>query len=186
MLTTAGENHRNTLKSGFSLVEIMIAMSLLGIVALGLGKAMIQSRKMAESSIYATTAHGVAYGYAEQIMALDYVDFESSVKDNAVPVTLKAISPSSTSGSVEIDDPLYIGVWTDKDIVIDVKGEGTEERSIVMPMKFSLSATSLNSGVNPRDAYEIKLAYQFKSPSRRDDSWLSDTINFVKSSVPIY
>lgn len=180
------QSYGHTSRSGFSLIEIMIAMSLFAVVSLGLGKAMIQSRKMAESSIYLTTAHGVAYGYAEQIMVMDYTDFETSAITNNVPLTLKAISPSSTTGSIEIDDPLYIGVWTDKDIVIDVKGSGTEEHTIVMPMRFSLSATSLNSGINPREAYEIKLAYQFKSPSRRDDSWQSDTINFVKSSIPVY
>lgn len=182
MLRKIGKNP----EFGFSLVEVMIAMTLFGVVSLGMAKAMIQSRKMAESSIYMTTAHGIAYGYAEQIMAMDFIDFETSVNDPAIDVTLKAISPSSSTGSIEINDPLHIGSWTDKSIVIDIRGEGTAERAIVMPMRFMLTATSLDSGTNPRDAYEIKLTYQFKSPSRVKSKWLSDSINFVKSSVPIY
>lgn len=184
-------NHRHaSIKErqyAFSLVEVIVAMAVFSIAALGLAKTVFQSRAMAEGSIYMTTAHGVAYGYAEQLMAMDFADVMTSYNDPDIPLEMRALSPSSKSSSVEIDDPLYFNVWTDKDIVVDIREEGTSEIAIEMPMRFRVKATYLDSGSDPRKAFELTLSYAYKSPSRRgDNDWVMDDIRFVKSAVPVY
>ena len=172
--------------SGYSLVEVLIAMAIFSISGLGLSKTIMLTRKMSESSIYQTTAHGVAFGYCEQIMAMPLEEILLSVNTPKTPLSMYAISPSSRSSSQEIEDLLFIDSWEPKDIVIDLRNDGNSERSITMPMRFKIETNNLNSGKDPRDAIEIRLSYSYKSPARRSDTWISDNLSFVKSSVPSY
>ena len=173
-------------RSGFSLVEVMIAMAVFSVAALGLSKTVMLTRKMSEFSIYQTTAHGVAFGYAEQMMAMSLEEILISREDTSIALAMSAISPSSQSLSQEIDDFLYVDAWESKDIVIDIRDEEESERSITMPMRFRVEANYLNSGSDPRDAVEVTLSYSYQSPVRASDEWIDDSLRFVKSSVPIY
>ena len=160
----------------------MIAMTIFAVVALALGKTIIQTRKLADTSIHNT----IAYGYAEQIMAMDYEDLLNSVNDpTSTPLTLKAVTPSSTS-SLEVDDLLYLNTVNNKDILIDILESNGSERSIYMPMNFTLTATNLDIGANPYKAVQIQIFYNYESPSKRYDRWVNDSIHFVKSAVQIY
>ena len=161
-------------------------MAIFGFVSLTLARSIMQSRKMAEGSIYQTTAYGVVYGYSEQIMAMDYEDFILSIEDTTIPLEMRAISPSSTSGSADIEDDLFLDSWTGKDIVLDVHGEGGAQQTVVMPMRIRVTANRLDSGSDPRDAIEIKLEYTYETPATRTTTTISDSLHFVKSAVPIY
>ncbi len=173
-------------KRAFSLVELIVAMVVFSIAALGLTKTVFQSRKMAEGSIYMTTAHGVAFGYAEQLMAMDFGDVMTCYNDPDVALEMRALSPSTKSSSVEVEDLLYFGAWTEKDIVVDIRQEGSTEKAIEMPMRFRIDGNYLNSGADPREAIEVTLSYSYKTPARRNDEWVQDDIRFVKSAVPVY
>ena len=128
----------------------------------------------------------VAFGYAEQMMAMSLDELLISYNNTSIALSMSAISPSSQSSSQEMDDFLYMGAWESKDIVIDIRDQGEAERSITMPMRFKVEANYLNSGSDPRDAVEVTLSYSYQSPVRRSDAWIDDSLRFVKSSVPIY
>ncbi len=173
-------------RQAFSLVEVIVAMSIFAFIALGLASAIMQSRRMSEGSIYQTTAYGVVYGYSEQIMAMDFMDFILSMEDPTLPIVMRAISPSSKAGSVDIEDFLFLNQWSDKEIVLDVRDEGAGERSVIMPMRIRITANRLDTGVDPREAIEITLEYSFEKPVGNQSVTVNDSIHFVKSAVPIY
>ncbi len=172
-----------------TLVEVLVASVLFGILALVTTNSVLMSRRMAEGNIYMVTAHDIAQGYAEQIMTLDYdEDIKPSVKNNSVPLTLKAVTPSLENNSNTVDDELYFGATNvvEKSIVIDLRGDGEEIQQVTMPMRIQLSANDLNSGSKPYQAYEIRIDYEYQAPSGQGKRWKSGSVCFVKSVIPIY
>ncbi|WP_309398866.1 type IV pilus modification PilV family protein [Cerasicoccus maritimus] len=176
-------------RSGMSLVEVLVATVLFGILAMATGGSVLMSRRMAETNLYSVTAHDIAQGYAEQIMAMDFDgDIAASVINNSLPLTLKSVTPSLTNESSTVDDYLYFGGDTtnEKMIMIDLKGDGDEQRQVEMPMRFTLQANDLNTGSNPYQAYEIRIDYEYQTPAGRGQRWVSGSVCLVKSVIPIY
>lgn len=171
----------------------MIAMLLFALVAMSITSLVIYAYRSATSAVYQTTAHAVIQGYVEQIMALDYAvvitAFEESSMSPPTALPLRAISPSvNPNNSIQIDDPLdFSGQVINKNIVVDLRPNnsgGTTE--VLMPMRVSMTATNLQVGTEPRAGLEITISYQYRDPAKRGDGWSSDSVSFVKSSVPIF
>ncbi|NJM55226.1 MAG: prepilin-type N-terminal cleavage/methylation domain-containing protein [Verrucomicrobiae bacterium] len=69
--------HRS--RRGFSLTEVLLALTLFAFLALALASGLIVSRKLAESSVYESTAIGVASGYLEQMKGMVYADLVAAL-----------------------------------------------------------------------------------------------------------
>nr|WP_269539266.1 type II secretion system protein [Cerasicoccus sp. TK19100] len=177
------------MRRGMSLVEVLVATVLFGLLAMVTTNSVLMSRRLAETNIYMVTANDIAQGYAEQMMAMDFeVDIKKSVEDHKVPLSLRAVTPSLANNSTTVDDLLYFGddVTNSRDIVIDLRGEDGDLRQVVMPMRFTLSARDLNTGSKPYQAYEIRINYEYKTPAGRGSKWLDGSVCVVKSVIPIY
>lgn len=177
------------MRRGMSLVEVLVATVLFGLLAMVTTNSVLMSRRLAETNIYMVTANDIAQGYAEQMMAMDFeVDIKKSVEDNKVPLSLRAVTPSLANNSTTVDDLLYFGddVTNSRDIVIDLRGEDGDLRQVVMPMRFKLTARDLNTGSKPYQAYEIRINYEYKTPAGRSSKWLDGSVCVVKSVIPIY
>ncbi len=61
-------------KSGLTLVEVMAAAAVLGLVIVGVLAGLIQSRRLTEGSIYQNAALTVVQGYLEQIKESDFAN----------------------------------------------------------------------------------------------------------------
>jgi hypothetical protein len=171
----------------------MLAMALFAIGALAVTGALVYSYRSSVNAVYESTAHAVAQGYVEQIMALDFqVIYTAYEGRNDIPpaeLILKALSPSQiASSSVELDDPLdFSGSPRTKNVVIDLRDDGAGgNREVIMPMRVRLVANDLTTAASPLSALEITLEYEFLSPVTRGQSWSGDRLSFVKSDVPIY
>ena len=66
------EHSKTKPKAGFSLVEIMISIGLLGFSGFGLLAGLLQSRQMTEAAIRQSTALTIAQGYVEQIKNMEF------------------------------------------------------------------------------------------------------------------
>lgn len=62
-----------TSRTGLTLVETMVALTLMATVMLGFISAFVQSRRVTESSILHAAATSMIYGMIEQIKQMDYV-----------------------------------------------------------------------------------------------------------------
>jgi Tfp pilus assembly protein PilV len=86
---------------GFTLVEIMVSLTLLTTIMLGFLSTFVQSRRVTETSVMHAAATSLVYGLIEQMKGLDYTTL--------IPSTVA--DPEAPTGSV----PPYIRVRIDQD-----------------------------------------------------------------------
>jgi len=169
----------------------MIAMTVFAIASLSITAALLYAHRSSITAVYETTAHSVAQGYVEQIMALEfevlYEAYEGRNETPPTPLVLKALSPSqNAASSVEMDDLVdFSGDEIIKNVIIDLKEENGVIREVIMEMKIKMTGNDLTTASSPLAALEIKIDYEYQVPVKRG-GWSSNQICFVKSNVPIY
>lgn len=94
---------RRNSRSGVSLVEMMVAMSILATVMVGFLGTFVQSRRISESSVMHAAASSLIYGIVEQIKGFDFTTLLPS----------EVTDPNAPSGSA----PPYIRVRINQDEV---------------------------------------------------------------------
>jgi Tfp pilus assembly protein PilV len=186
-VTTRQKKSKYTL--GFSLAEVMIGMFVFSLLTLGLTKALIFSLNQSDAIIRKSVAHNIAYGYAEQMMALQFDVVEAALNGND-SIILKTSMLKALNGNLQLDDAISFGVQFEKNIIMDVTTEGTDEGDpkVVMPMRFTADAVDLNTGANPLEAVQITLNYSYllqKRDADDDSAWINDAVHFVKSSISL-
>lgn len=73
-------------RAGFTLVEIMVALTLLTTIMLGLLSAFVHSRRVTEDSVMHAAATSLVYGLVEQMKGLDYTTLlPSTAVDSEAP-----------------------------------------------------------------------------------------------------
>jgi prepilin-type N-terminal cleavage/methylation domain-containing protein len=160
-------------RGGFSLIEVILAMVILAMIAIGVTKGLIMTRGMAETNIREMTANAVASGYIEQLKSMPYARIVSSVRDNAIPLP--------TVLSLGEPDPLYIGSWETKSIVIDEDMDTGKERR--MPLHVMVELDDLESAGNG-SILSISLFYAWedaKTQQRRERA-----LRTMRSYVPTF
>lgn len=90
--------------TGLTLVEVMVASTLLATVMLGFLGTFVQSRRVTEGAVMHAAATSLVYGIIEQIKGLDYTSLVPSV----------AVDPLAPAG----DTPPYIRVRINQDQVV--------------------------------------------------------------------
>jgi prepilin-type N-terminal cleavage/methylation domain-containing protein len=171
---------------GFTLVEVLIALVVFSVMSLGLTASLIQSLKISDQVLSRSTAHSVALGYAEQLMAHSYTELKEALALNT-EFTLVSTSLGSSSEDV-VEQTFTFGVEQEQLITLDIDRE-TQEATQTMPMRFTINALNLNTGSQALSALEITINYSYRragfSPSD-DIAWRDDTVRVVKSIVDIY
>ena len=84
-----------TSSCGFTLIEVMIAGAVLGLLCVGILATLIQSRKLTEGSLYQSSANTVMQGYVEQIKNMEFSDLPYTTSAGVVVPGSVAGSPSS-------------------------------------------------------------------------------------------
>jgi prepilin-type N-terminal cleavage/methylation domain-containing protein len=160
-------------RHGFTMVEMVISLFVLAMMALALGSATIQARKMSEAAVYKGTAMAAASGYMEQLKSMEYQQLINSITDKSIPLPTKLDQGTS--------DPLIVGVENSKKITIDVNSSG--EATKTMDFIITPELTNLEPTLGLR-AIEIKLRYKWKAPG--SNSYLERGIRSVRSYVPTF
>ena len=200
------ENRRSS-ASGVTLAELMVAMSILTLVALGILTSMVQLRKQGEVIIYQILAQATAEGLMEQIRRSSYIDLSDVT--NHPPVELMFISANADNrANVEtimqrwhtdattfdevgaLSDPAdpaspLLGVLMDVDYT-DASGNLIRRRRY-MKMKINLTHT-VNAN---KDAVQIVLRYQWQVPDRKGADgtgvyYAQREVRSVVSKMPTY
>lgn len=156
-------------RSGFTLVELMMAVLLFGILAAGLVSAVLQSRRLAESTVFESTAHTAALGYLEQMKSLRYEALESVAGSEGGIIATRIDN--------DTPDPLAHDLENDKLILVDLDEEGLPRRWLnlwVHPRIRDLRPTGIR-------ALEIEITYRWLSPDQRRTH--QNTVRYVRSWV---
>ena len=161
-------------KKAFTLVEIVISLFILSMMALALGAATIQARKLSEAAVYHATALSAAQGYMEQIQSMEYQNLlDAFYAPTAAPLPTKLDQGTP--------DPLYINVENEKNVVVDVDASGNPSKSIKMKITPSLSNLEGTLGYK---AMEITLLYEWRSAESATAH--KRALRLVRSYVPTF
>jgi len=173
-------------EQGFTLVEMMVGLALLGVFMTGIFGSVRLSSMISESTIYDSSAMVVAQSHLEQIKSLPYEDVLLA-SQNPSDVTLPTINPyydASTNATVE-DDPITLDPNQQpnlRTVTLDVRdnGNGTE---INMPMKMWVSVVDRNTGSDPVEALEIKIRYAYQLPNALHGRWVERQVQTIRSRI---
>jgi len=177
---------------GFSLMEVMVAVFVFSIVAIGIASATMLTSRIAISNIYRSTAHATAQGYAEQLKSIDYDTIFSAIDDptnNDIPTVGISLTSTDSSGQIQLEDPLTFGIVNEKNVVVDVdvdsNGNTTPQ---VMRMWFTVTGSDLSTTTNCWDALELRLEYEWEliGSGRASGNRFSDYIQIVKTKISEY
>lgn len=193
--------------AGITLVELVVAISILTVMSLGICTSLIQLRKQGEVIIYQILAQSTAEGLMEQIRRTSYADL-SDVTDNPDVELMFVNATGANRVNVETlmqrwhsDDTTYddVGALSDPSdpasaklgVLMDVDytdaGGNVIRRRRYMKMKINLTH-SLNAN---KDAVQIVLRYQWEVPDRKGASgtqtyYAKREVRSVVSKMPSY
>jgi prepilin-type N-terminal cleavage/methylation domain-containing protein len=171
-------------RSGFSLVEVMIATVILSFMAMTTIAAAMYSRLLSENIIYQNMALTATLGYAEQMRNMNYAELLASYRDpDNVPLPAVSASAVMIGSFTDLDDPIYVGNnVNNKQILIDIENLGlSNERQVLMNYDLTIEMADLNTGLKPIQAFEIKLNYSWETPRAGGRTTRSGSIKFVKA-----
>lgn len=184
--------HSSKRVQALTLLELMIAMSILTIFLTSVISASLLSRRISEGNIYENTAMTVAQGYMEQIKSIEYdIIVAASESGGQIPLPTKSVSALLTGSQIEIEDPLYVGDYNEKEVMIDLRTDDYESESgdkkvITMDFKIKPVITDLDNGSKPIRALQIVLYYQYFSPAKPGGEWRTGSVRFLKSYAPTF
>jgi len=140
-------------KAGFSLVEVLIALALFGVMATGFMASSLFAKRTAESALAESTALTVASGYMEQVKSINYNSLVASVQDTSIPV--------ATVNNQGVVDPVYLNAYSDKTIPIRFNEDGSTAQNIIIGIKLSISTAAASSVLN---ILSIQIDYRWTEP----------------------
>jgi len=177
---------------GMSLVEVMIAMVIFAMVALGITKAVLQSTQIAQNNIVRNTAYTAAQGYLEQIKSLPLVTIREALADpEETPLPTMSVS-ALESGQIEIDDALFLDGPDDslsgqddgsnfRRILIDLREvEGEEDpREVTMDTWFDIDIEDVENR-----SYSHSITIRFEARLRGfDDRRVAGVLRGMRADV---
>jgi prepilin-type N-terminal cleavage/methylation domain-containing protein len=190
---------------GLTLVEVMVAVTLFTIMALGSLTALIQARKMSEDNVAQVTAAVIAQGIIEQVHLNPYIAISdtvsspnlqlkftgadtnnlASIQQYELPWATDAITFTeigARSDTSDLSSPI-LGVLIDLDYKV-----GTQ---VIRPGRYMKMRVNIRRTVNSSDHnVQIVLTYSWRPNSRNplptDEIYLTRELRTVRSEAPSY
>jgi prepilin-type N-terminal cleavage/methylation domain-containing protein len=143
-----------SIKHGFSLVEVMIALGLFGIMATAFVGSTMFARKSAESAVAENAALNLAQSYMEQLKSMTYGTLMASANDATVPL------PTMTNATTP--DYIYENAYTTKSLVIRTDDAGNTVQTLdveIQPIVSSAQGADTSWSI-----LGIQIFYRWKDP----------------------
>ncbi|MGK0239417.1 MAG: Tfp pilus assembly protein PilV [Candidatus Pelagisphaera sp.] len=178
------EYRRSKPKAGFSLVEIMISIGLLGLSGFGLIAGLLQSRQMTEAAIYQSTALTIAQGYVEQIKNMEF----ESLDEAALPTlfhegTADTLTVSPTPANPNLGDP-NTDIPNTKSIDINNTAENNVDDMSMDIIVYVDNITDGSIGIGEARRVILKYEYIYSDGYRTHTE--KNILYSVRSEVPTY
>lgn len=165
-------------QAGFSLVEIMIAMSVLTMLASGILSGVLQTRKFTEYNVYHTSAINAAAGYLEQMKTMNYDQLAGLIANPYYSYTGAAVPTQSDESTA---DPLILNTWNYRDLTINVDESGNSIETMNIWFWPRMQNLQLTSG---RRAIQMWIYYMWDSPA--DNSRRYYLVRMTRSYVETF
>lgn len=175
--------HTPASRAGFSLIEVVIAVSIFGFLGLTVSSTALYARYQAEKNIYRNMAATATLGYAEQIKNMTYAKLQTSLSDPDIPLPAVSVQAVIKGEFGNLDDPLFVGPnnINKKQVLIDIENPNEEdEKQILMEYELLVLLNDL-AAVNGMTATEVTLRYRYRMPHGGGYVWRDDELRFLKA-----
>lgn len=143
-------------------MEVLLALVILAVIAVGVTRNLVMTRGIAETNIRESSAVTAASGYLEQMKSINYEQLLTSVRDPSIPLPTVL-----TKGK---PDPLYINQWMEKNLVIDQDVQTGRQRTMKLWVRLEMEDLKPS---NNGDLLSVALYFAWedaKTGERRDRS----------------
>jgi len=186
-MTSSHQNYRSKIfseKSGVTLVEIMVAMVILGFSGLGLLSGLMQSRRFTELAIHENTALTIGQGYIEQMKNMEFASLDEAV----LPTLFHEGVADTLTVSPLPADPTVGNTTTDKknSKLIDIKNtpnDKTDDMNLDVYVYIE-DVTDAANGIGQARRIILRYAYSFNDSYRTSNN--TDTLYAIRSEVPTF
>lgn len=171
-------------RDGLTLVEIMVAISIMAIVAFGSVSGLLQSRKLTESSIYLNTATTIAQGYIEQMKNMEY----SLIDLDVIPDLINQGQPDSLVVSPTPENPEVGDPTTDvaNTRLIDINNTQSESGDD-LPIHIYVYVDNItNPAAGVGDARRIIVRYEYTNTTNGANAKVTHSFYCIRSKVSTY
>lgn len=172
------------LRRAFSLLEVIIGMSLFTLTAMGVMALTFMVRATSERAVYNNTALTLAQAYLEQLRSIDYGTLRNAANDTAGTVSLTVIGSNGAGLNNESGGVFANGNWARETIMLDEDEAGTPRQPMTFRFRPLLSDLETITG-GTAEGVEIVLYYEstynFGTPRTQ-----SGSLRTVRSNVSTY
>ncbi|MDG2255607.1 MAG: prepilin-type N-terminal cleavage/methylation domain-containing protein [Opitutaceae bacterium] len=171
-------------QAGFTLVEIMISVGLLGLSGFGLVTGLLQSRQMAEAAIHQSTALTIAQGYVEQIKNMEFDSLDESIlptlfhEGASDTLTVSPTPANPNLGNSNTD------ILNSKSIDINNTTDDQEDDMNMDIVVYVDDITDESNGIGEARRVILKYEYIYKDGYRTHTE--KNILYSVRSEVPTY
>jgi hypothetical protein len=155
----------------------MISLSIVALLALSLGVAIIMARRLSDAAVYQGAALAATTNYMEQLLTMNYSTLQAAA-DSVSPYTLP------TQSSAGVADSLITTQNNSKTINIGLNSAGAAQKTFQLNITPTLTDLSTDANAGNVSAIEILMTYSWLGP----DSHVPHqrALRVVRSSVPTY
>ena len=151
-----------------TLIEVMFALGIFSLLALGILRAFLQTRRLTEGSVYQSTAQTIAIGYMEQL---------KTTSINSIRNSSSGVANLGTSFPIlaSFDNLTNDNLWT---------STGTPPTFSSSPMGITVSGTYYAPGVTPSGAGFVDNLRSFDMSTSTTTTTVLGTAAFTNGSSP--
>lgn len=163
---------RHRSRRGLTLVEVMMALTILTILAAGIISAVMTAQNDAENNLYETTSLTTAISFLEQMTSINFQHLDNPPNNANGQASITFILGSGQEAQIPLN------VYTPVDIPIISTEAGVVKKS-------------LSVYVNPQvehsadfDGFWLSVDYRWKHPRR--DKYFEGTVRNMRSRTPVF
>ncbi|MBC2604663.1 type IV pilus modification PilV family protein [Pelagicoccus albus] len=168
----------------FTIMEAMVAISILSITGFGALTGLLQARKMTEGSIYVATSTNVAQGYIEQLKSMDFRFLDEAVIEDlmsqgaADSLSVSPLPSNFETGNADTD--IVNSKW------IDINNTPTDAGDDLKIDIFLYIDDTTDEANGIGDSRKIVLRWEYLDNSSGTDVPVSNTLYTIRSRVPTF
>ncbi len=171
-------------KEALTLVEIMVAMVILGFSSLGLLTGLMQARRYTELAIHENTALTIAQGYIEQMKNMEFASLDEAV----LPTLFHEGVADTLTVSPLPSDPIKGDSSTDisNEKLIDIKNtpDDANDDMAMNVIVYIDDISDASNGVGQARRIIVRYEHAFTDGMRTTDH--TETLYAIRSDVPTF
>lgn len=180
---------RDKTSGGFSLVELLFALTLFGLMAAGLASLAIQSRRMSETIIFEDQVNRSIQNFVEEIRGIGYERIENvhDEPEEGFDLTLPDIDKAGAAVTVNIpiaviDDTSLSSDWAT--VEVETTTKDNDPTSVSIDLRVELNSHKVIASEST-EGIEVIIHYRWQLPwEKSSEPMLGQAVAFIADESP--